>query len=219
MKSFSQSDRLTKSYRTLLSSGTPYADFQGDSWFRVCGSNIYSTLLKCCLLCYKPTEQYFPIVLSTPFLQGGANIKSVNEISEVVIQTKATAHTKNWDVPTPTPSHPISLSCAALTHSAMSHPSPVSHSPFEPQTAIVKGLLDLCSSRRQAFPAWSRITESSLRITACNKHTIHSPYNNWEINNFYLQNQFCIVMMSVVLTLESVNTLLCDHSPQVKATE
>ena len=103
MKSFSQSDRLTKSYRTLLSSGTPYADFQGDSRLRVCGSNIYSTLLKCCSLCYKPTEQYFPIVLSTPFLQGGANIKSVNEISEVVIQTKATARTKNWHVPPPPP--------------------------------------------------------------------------------------------------------------------
>ena len=154
MKSFSQSDRLTKSYQTLLSSGTPYADFQGDSRFRVCGSNIYSTLLKCCLLCYEATEQYFPIVLSTPFLQGGANIKSVNEILEVVIQTKATARTKNWHVPPPPPPpNPISHSCAALTHSAIPHPSPVSHSPFEPQTAIVKGLLDLCSSRRQAFPA------------------------------------------------------------------
>lgn len=105
MKSFSQSDRLTKSYRTLLSSGTPYADFQGDSRFRVCGSNIYSTLLKYCLLCYKPTEQYFPIVLSTPFLQGGSNLKSVNEILEVVIQTKATAHTKNWHAPPPPPPH------------------------------------------------------------------------------------------------------------------
>ena len=103
MKSFSQSDRLAKSYQTLLSNGTPYADFQGDSRFRVCGSNIYSTLLKCCLLCYKSTEQYFPIVLSTPFLQGGANIKSVNEILEVVIQTKATARTKNWHVPPPPP--------------------------------------------------------------------------------------------------------------------
>ena len=103
MKSFSQSDRLTKSYRTLLSSGTPYADFQGDSRFRVCGSNIYSTLLKYCLLCYKPTEQFFPMVLSRPFLQGGSNLKSVNEILEVVIQTKATARTKNWHVPPPTP--------------------------------------------------------------------------------------------------------------------
>lgn len=42
------------------------------------------------------------MVLSTPFLQGGSNLKSVNEILEVVIQTKATAHTKNWHVP-PTP--------------------------------------------------------------------------------------------------------------------
>ena len=86
-----------------------------------------------------------------------------------VIQTKAAAHTKNWQVPPPPP-HPISHLCSALTHIAMPHPSPVSHSPFEPQTAIVRGLLDLCSSRRQAFPAWSRITDSSLRITACNKH-------------------------------------------------
>ena len=93
------------------------------------------------------------MVLSTPFLQGGSNLKSVNEILEVVIQTKATAHTKNWHVPPTPPPHPISHSYAALTHSAMPHPSPVSHSPFEPQTAIVRGLLDLCSSRRQAFPA------------------------------------------------------------------
>lgn len=43
------------------------------------------------------------MVLSTPFLQGGSNLKSVNEILEVVIQTKATAHTKNWHVPPTTP--------------------------------------------------------------------------------------------------------------------
>lgn len=85
-----------------------------------------------------------------------------------VIQTKAAAHTKNWQAPPP--SNPISHLCSALTHITMPHPSPVSHSPFEPQTAIVRGLLDLWSSRKQAFPAWSRITDSSLRITACNKH-------------------------------------------------
>ena len=83
IKPFSQSDRLTKSYQTLLSSGTPYADFQGDSRFRVCGSSLYSTLLKYCLLCYKATEQYFPMVLSRPFLPGGSNLTSVNEIVEV----------------------------------------------------------------------------------------------------------------------------------------
>ena len=153
MKSFSQSDRLTKSYRTLLSSGTPYADFQGDSRFRVCGSNIYSTLLKYCLLCCKATFQWGSL---RPFWQGGTNpevLGFVNEILEVVIQTKATAHIKNLHVPPPSQPHHISHSCFSLTHIAMPHPSPVSHSPFEPQTAIVKGLLDLCSSRRQAFPA------------------------------------------------------------------
>ena len=115
----------------------------------------------------------------------------------------------NLERPTPYP-HLISHSCSSLTRIAMPHPSPVSHSPFEPQTAIVRGLLDLCSSRRQAFPAWSRITESSLRITACNKQ-YHTPYNNWQIHHFYLPNQFCIVMMYVVLSFESVNTLWCDH--------
>ena len=43
------------------------------------------------------------MVLSRPFLQGGSNLKSVNEILEVVIQTKATARTKNWHVPPPPP--------------------------------------------------------------------------------------------------------------------
>jgi len=217
MKSFSQSDRWNKSYRTLLSNGTLCADFQGDSRFRVCGSNLYSTLLKYCLLCYKATEQYFPLVLSMPFWQGGSNLKSVNEIVEVWSFKRKLLRIPK--IPTPSTPHPVSHSCAALTRTAMPHPSPVSHSPFEPQTAIVRGLLDLCSSRRQAFPAWSRITDSSLRITACNKHTIHTPYNNWEINHFYLQNQFCIVMTYVVLSFESVNTLWCNHSPQVKATE
>ena len=60
--------RLTKSYGPLLSSGTLYAEFQGDSRFRVCGSNLDSTLLKYRLLCYKATEHYFPVRLSTPFL-------------------------------------------------------------------------------------------------------------------------------------------------------
>ena len=172
IKSFSQSDRLTKSYQTLLSSGTPYADFQGDSRFRVCGSSLYSTLLKYRSLCYKATEQYFLMVLSRPFLQGGSNLTSVNEIVELWSFNESYCAYHNLARPTPSP-HLISHSC-----SSMPHPSPVSHSPFEPQTAIVRGLLDLCSSRRQAFPAWSRITESSLRITACNKHTIHTPYNN-----------------------------------------
>ena len=40
------------------------------------------------------------------------------------------------------------------------------HRPFEPQTAIVRGLFVLCSSRRHAFPAWSLMTESSFKITA-----------------------------------------------------
>ena len=40
------------------------------------------------------------------------------------------------------------------------------HWPLEPQTAMVRGLLDLCSSLRQALPAWSRMTDSSFRITA-----------------------------------------------------
>ena len=219
IKSFSQSDRLTKSYQTLLSSGTPYADFQGDSRFRVCGSSLYSTLLKYCLLCYKATEQYFPMVLSRPFLPGGSNLTSVNEIVEVWSFKRKLLRIPQLGTSHPHPPNPISHSCAALTYSAIPHPSPVSHSPFEPQTAIVKGLLDLCSSRRQAFPAWSRITDSSLRITACNKHTIHTPYNNWQINQFCHQNHFCAVMMYVVLSFESVNTLWCEHSPQVKATE
>ena len=41
--------------------------------------------------------------LSTPFLQGGPNLKYVNEILEVVIQTKATACQK---LARPTPSLP-----------------------------------------------------------------------------------------------------------------
>ena len=83
MKSFSQSDRLTKSYRKLLSNGSLYADFQGDSRFRGCGSSLYSTLLKYRSLSYKATEQYFPMVLCRPFLQGGSNLTSVNEIVEL----------------------------------------------------------------------------------------------------------------------------------------
>lgn len=39
-------------------------------------------------------------------------------------------------------------------------------SPLEPHRAMVRGLLLLSSSRRQALPAWSRITDSSFRIRA-----------------------------------------------------
>ena len=45
--------------------------------------------------------------------------------------------------------------------------------PLEPQTAMVSGLLLECNSRRQAFPAWSLITDNSLNITAYNKHYIY----------------------------------------------
>lgn len=38
--------------------------------------------------------------------------------------------------------------------------------PFEPHRAMMRGLLEWWSSRLQTFPADSRITESSLRITA-----------------------------------------------------
>ena len=110
-KSFSQSDRLIESYRTLLSSGTPYADFQGDSRFRVCGSNLYSTLLWYCLLCYKATKQYFPIALSMPFLQGGSNLKSVNQILEVQLFKRKLLRIPKIGTP-----HPISHSSSSLTH-------------------------------------------------------------------------------------------------------
>jgi hypothetical protein len=38
--------------------------------------------------------------------------------------------------------------------------------PLEPQMAMFKGLLLLCNSLRQAFPAWSLITDSSFKIMA-----------------------------------------------------
>ena len=51
--------------------------------------------------------------------------------------------------------------------------------PFEPQTAIVSGLLDLCSSRRQALPAWSRMTDSSFRIIASRVSSSEQPGWAW----------------------------------------
>ena len=38
--------------------------------------------------------------------------------------------------------------------------------PLEPQSAMVSGALDLCRAVREALPAFSRMAESSLRISA-----------------------------------------------------